>query len=38
VIALDPPLKDVQGTFLRNPDDSIAWFRFFWRIHKRKAS
>lgn len=38
VIALDPPFRDVQGTFLRNPDGRIAWFRFFWRIHQRQVS
>ncbi len=37
VIALDPPLRDVQGTFLRSPDGRIDWFRFFWRIYQRQA-
>ncbi len=38
VIALDPPLKESRGEFLRNPDGSIAWFRFSGRIHKREQS
>jgi len=27
VVALDDPMKDARGEFLRNPDGSIAWFR-----------
>ena len=30
---MDPPYKDVQGEFLRNPDGSIAWLRWGGRIH-----
>ena len=35
-IVLDEPLKDFRGEFLRNPDNSIAWFRFASRIHARQ--
>jgi CubicO group peptidase (beta-lactamase class C family) len=37
VIALDDPMKDARGEFLRNPDNSIAWLRFGGRIHARQA-
>ena len=37
VIALDEPLKDPRGEFLRNPDNSIAWFRFYSRVHARQG-
>ncbi|HEY7350764.1 MAG TPA: serine hydrolase domain-containing protein [Ktedonobacterales bacterium] len=37
VIALDAPLKNDQGEFLRTPDGSIAWLRFGGRIHKREG-
>jgi len=35
VITLDPPLKDMQAEFLRNPNGQLAWFRASARIHKR---
>ena len=35
VIALDEPLKDSRGEFLRNPDGSIAWLRIGGRVHAR---
>ncbi len=35
IIALDDPFKGSRGEFLRNPDGSIAWFRFDGRIHSR---
>ena len=35
IVALDHPLKGERGEFLRNPDGSIAWFRFGGRIRKR---
>ncbi len=38
VVVLDPPMKDLQGEFLRNPDGSIAWFRFGGRIRAREKS
>ncbi len=34
-IVLDEPMKDMRGEFLRNPDNSIAWFRAGGRIHRR---
>jgi CubicO group peptidase (beta-lactamase class C family) len=36
VVALDPPLKDSRGEFLRGPDGAIAWFRFGGRIAARQ--
>jgi CubicO group peptidase (beta-lactamase class C family) len=33
IIALDEPFKGSRGEFLRNPDGSIAWFRFDSRVH-----
>ncbi len=38
VVALDPPMQDNRGEFLRDPDGSLAWFRFGGRICKRKDS
>ncbi len=35
IIALDEPFKGSRGEFLRNPDGSIAWFRFGSRVHAR---
>jgi CubicO group peptidase (beta-lactamase class C family) len=35
IIALDEPFKGARGEFLRNPDGSIAWFRFLSRVHAR---
>ncbi len=35
VMALDAPHTDMQGEFLRNPDGSLAWFRFGSRIKAR---
>jgi CubicO group peptidase (beta-lactamase class C family) len=32
---VEPPIKDIQGEFLRNPDGSIAWLRWGHRIHAR---
>jgi hypothetical protein len=37
VVALDPPLKGAHGEFLRNPDGSIAWFRWGGRIARRQS-
>jgi len=37
LIALDEPMKDARGEFLRNPDNSIAWLRFGGRVHARQA-
>lgn len=37
VVALDPPLKDGVGEFLRNPDGTIAWFRLGGRIARRRG-
>jgi CubicO group peptidase (beta-lactamase class C family) len=35
IVALDGPVKDVQGEFLRDADGRIAWFRFGGRIRAR---
>ncbi len=35
VVALDAPNENLQGEFLRNPDSSLAWFRWGSRIHRR---
>ncbi len=37
VVALDPPLQNNRGEFLRDLEGSIAWFRFGGRIRKREA-
>jgi hypothetical protein len=37
VIALDGPLKDARGEFLRASDGYIAWLRFGGRLHRRRA-
>lgn len=34
VIALDLPLKGSRGEFLRNPDGTVAWFRFGGRLYR----
>jgi len=36
VIALDEPLKDGKGEFLRGPDGAIVWLRFGGRIARRQ--
>ena len=36
VLALDAPMKDMRGDFIRADDGSIAWFRFGGRIRKRE--
>jgi CubicO group peptidase (beta-lactamase class C family) len=35
IVALDPPIKDVRGEFLRNPDGTIAWLRMFGRVFSK---
>ena len=35
-IALDQPMKDVRGEFLRARDGTISWFRFGGRVHARE--
>ncbi len=35
VAMVEPPFKDIQGEFIRNPDGSIAWLRWGHRIHDR---
>jgi len=35
IAIVEPPMKEVQGEFLRAPDDSIAWLRWGGRIHRR---
>jgi CubicO group peptidase (beta-lactamase class C family) len=37
VVALDPPTRGGRGEFVRNPDGSIAWFRWGGRIHRRET-
>jgi hypothetical protein len=36
IAMLDPPMKELQGEFLRYTDGSIAWLRWGGRIHARK--
>jgi CubicO group peptidase (beta-lactamase class C family) len=36
IAMLDPPMKELQGEFLRHSDGSIAWLRWGGRIHTRK--
>jgi CubicO group peptidase (beta-lactamase class C family) len=36
VAMVEPPMTEVQGEFLRNPDGSIAWFRFGGRVRGRQ--
>ena len=35
VLALDEPLKDTQGEFLRDRAGEIVWLRFSGRVHRR---
>jgi len=35
IAMVEPPFKDIQGEFIRNPDGSIAWLRWGSRIHAR---
>ena len=35
IAMVEPPIKDIQGEFIRNPDASIAWLRWGFRIHAR---
>jgi hypothetical protein len=35
IAMVEPPIKDIQGEFIRNPDGSIAWLRWGFRIHAR---
>lgn len=37
IAMFDPPMKDVEGEFLRAPDGSIEWLRWGGRIHAREA-
>jgi len=36
IAMLDPPMKELQGEFLRHPDGGIAWLRWGGRIHSRR--
>lgn len=36
VIALDGPLKNAKGEFLRGADGQLAWLRFGGRLHRRR--
>jgi CubicO group peptidase (beta-lactamase class C family) len=36
IIVLDEPIKGYRGEFLRNTDNSIAWFRMGGRVHMRQ--
>ena len=36
IIVLDDPLKGNYGEFLRASDGTLNWFRFGYRIHRRK--
>jgi hypothetical protein len=35
IAMIDPPMKELQGEFLRHPDGTIAWLRWGGRIHAR---
>jgi len=35
IAMVEPEFKDVQGEFIRNPDGTIAWLRWGYRIHAR---
>ena len=35
IIALDEPIKDARGEFLRASGGTLTWFRFMGRIHKK---
>ena len=35
IAMIEPPIKDIQGEFIRNPDGSIAWLRWGSRIRAR---
>jgi hypothetical protein len=37
MIALDEPMKDDRGEFLRSADGQIAWLRLHGRVHRRLA-
>jgi CubicO group peptidase (beta-lactamase class C family) len=37
IAMVDPPMKDVEGEFLRAADGSIAWLRWGGRIHAREC-
>ncbi|HEY6420096.1 MAG TPA: serine hydrolase domain-containing protein [Candidatus Binataceae bacterium] len=36
IAMVEPPMSELQGEFLRNPDGSIAWFRFGGRVRGRE--
>jgi CubicO group peptidase (beta-lactamase class C family) len=36
IAMFDPPMKELQGEFLRHPNGAIAWLRWGSRIHARK--
>jgi len=36
VIAIDPPVTDVQAEFLSAPDGRVQWLRIGLRIHGRE--
>ena len=38
IAMVEPPFKEIQGEFIRNPDGSIAWLRWGHRIHGRSKS
>jgi hypothetical protein len=35
IVALDDPMKDARGEFLRHPDGALAWFRMGSRLNAR---
>jgi CubicO group peptidase (beta-lactamase class C family) len=37
IVALEGPLEETKGEFLRGPDAGLAWLRIGGRIHKRKS-
>jgi CubicO group peptidase (beta-lactamase class C family) len=38
IVALEEPIKNTRGEFLRAPDGSIAWLRIFGRVFARQHS
>jgi CubicO group peptidase (beta-lactamase class C family) len=35
IAMVEPPIKDIQGEFIRKPDGPIAWLRWAARLHAR---
>lgn len=37
VIAVDGPLENMKGEFVRGPDGQVVWLRFSGRLHRRRT-